>query len=439
MSDPETEQRIRDAIAHLTAAQEDEALAGLIAAWGASRSRALAAAIEQLDAHVVARRPPPPTGGTNKHEAWMAALDAASEGSISMLMDSVVDTQPRSSLAKLRRLGARPPDPRISSRVWAWLRDVPIPGSAGRQFYVECARVLIAVDDDRFDDAIANAVVADHTTGSYTKARLRKVGARTAFKALQDLEAHVQGRGPHPEPSPNVAAALSELETAIRAAIGRAAGEIASEQSLLEAVYADPGADEPRQVYADFLLERGDPRGELIALQIARARTSAGPTRRERSLLVKYGDAICGELEPWILKSGRQFRRGFLAACRYKDDRLSKPSLGLAGWATVEEVDVGPHVYVSGVFELLTQPHMRALRAVHGITDSELFKLCRHDRPLPIERIHLRRCPQIDALIRPLRRSKALPMLRQLDLRDLPNRDGLARIRAELGDDIEVL
>lgn len=434
-----TEQSIVDAIARLAAGEEDEALTRLIAAWGADRSRALAELIDQLDAHVVARRPPPPTGGTNKHDAWMAALDAASEGSMSMLMDSVIDAQPSSSLARLRRLATRPPDPRLSSRVWSWLRDVPIPGSAGRPFYVECARALIEIDDDRFDDAIANALVADHTTGSYTRARLRKVGVRTAFKALEELAAHVQARAPHPEPSPSVLAALSELEAAVRAAVGRAAGEVASEQSLLEAIYAEPESDEPRMVYADFLLERGDPRGELIALQIERARTGHDPTRRERSLVKKYGDAICGELEPWVLKSGREFNRGFLTGCRYKDGKLGQPSVGLAGWATVEEIDVGPHVFASGVFDLLTQPHMRVVRVVRGISETDLVKLCGHDRPLAIERIHVRGYGQIDTLIDPLRRSTALPKLRQLDLRDLHNRDGLDRLRTALGDDIEVL
>ena len=41
------------------------------------------------------------------------------------------------------------------------------------------------------------------------------------------------------------------------------------ESRLLAAVLADPGSDAPRQVYADWLQERGDPRGELIELQLA--------------------------------------------------------------------------------------------------------------------------------------------------------------------------
>src|SRR5207249_8646914 len=63
--------------------------------------------------------------------------------------------------------------------------------------------------------------------------------------------------------------------------------------SLRAAVYADPGADEPRAMYADYLMSRGDPRGELVALQLGRAR--GGPvTDRERTLVERHG-AACTE------------------------------------------------------------------------------------------------------------------------------------------------
>ena len=42
-----------------------------------------------------------------------------------------------------------------------------------------------------------------------------------------------------------------------------------TERYLLEMVHQQPGRDEPRLVYADWLLENDDPRGELIALQCA--------------------------------------------------------------------------------------------------------------------------------------------------------------------------
>ncbi len=47
------------------------------------------------------------------------------------------------------------------------------------------------------------------------------------------------------------------------------------EADLLAAVLARPDDDEPRLVYADWLQERDDPRGELIALQIQLTRMPA--------------------------------------------------------------------------------------------------------------------------------------------------------------------
>jgi len=377
-------------------------------------------------------------GGTSKHAAWLAALDQAPVGSQSRLMDVALDGPPRYSLRKLERMAELPPDPRVASRVWSWLRDVPIPGTGGRPFYRACARVLIQIDDDRFDDAIATALTSDHTTGSYTVARLRRVGVRTALQALRDLAAHVEARGYHPDPTAEEAAVIAELDAAVTVAVRRAATSVASEESLLAAVFADPAADEPRLVYADLLQERGDPRGELIALQIERARGGGKPSRQERSLIKKYGEAIVGALEPYVLKSGREFRRGFLAACRYKDETRGNPSVGLPGWATVEAIDVSPHVFVSGTYELLSQPHMKVLERVRGMTHQDFVKLCGCPRPLPITSLHLRRA-DIARMIEPLRKSVAFPDLRTIDLRDVADRSEIERLRTAVGSGVEVL
>lgn len=59
------------------------------------------------------------------------------------------------------------------------------------------------------------------------------------------------------------------------------------DQALFDAVAADPEADEPRQAYADFLCDRGDPRGPFILEQLkAAVRTVSGlPVRPEAKVL----------------------------------------------------------------------------------------------------------------------------------------------------------
>jgi uncharacterized protein (TIGR02996 family) len=84
--------------------------------------------------------------------------------------------------------------------------------------------------------------------------------------------------------------------------------------ALRDAVYADPSSEEPRAIYADALQARGDPRGELIALQLARAAAGiALPTQRENALERRLADVMPGNLAPWL--EGYELARGFVARC----------------------------------------------------------------------------------------------------------------------------
>src|SRR2546430_17578585 len=66
------------------------------------------------------------------------------------------------------------------------------------------------------------------------------------------------------------------------------------EAAFLDRVCADPDDDAPRLIFADWLDERGDPRGEFIPVQVALAQLSAGDRRRgplldrEAALLARH-------------------------------------------------------------------------------------------------------------------------------------------------------
>src|SRR5579859_5926072 len=68
-----------------------------------------------------------------------------------------------------------------------------------------------------------------------------------------------------------------------------------TDENFLRAIIADPDDDTPRLVYADWLEEHGDPRGEFIRVQCALARLSKSDRRRrklktlEAELLKKHG------------------------------------------------------------------------------------------------------------------------------------------------------
>jgi uncharacterized protein (TIGR02996 family) len=111
----------------------------------------------------------------------------------------------------------------------------------------------------------------------------------------------------------------------------------------LAAIYAQPDDDAPRLVYADALQERGDARGELIALQIRLATEAGEPAMRvrERELLREHGDAWLGELSPIVL-APFAFERGFLAMVTI-DGRKLELVERLAddpSWATIRRVAI---------------------------------------------------------------------------------------------------
>lgn len=80
------------------------------------------------------------------------------------------------------------------------------------------------------------------------------------------------------------------------------------EDALLAAIVAAPEDDAPRLVYADWLLERGDARGEFIRLQVEEAR-SAKWNPRVRQMIEAGWRNLAGELAPFT--NEHAFDRGF--------------------------------------------------------------------------------------------------------------------------------
>ena len=111
----------------------------------------------------------------------------------------------------------------------------------------------------------------------------------------------------------------------------------ARERALLDAIWAEPEAREPRAIYADYLSERGDPRGEYIAIRLA-----ANPDDKQRlrasSLEAAHGGKWLGEARPFVRTWGFDFA-GIVSQVRCEADKL------LAGFAQI--VALGPRLTVT--------------------------------------------------------------------------------------------
>jgi uncharacterized protein (TIGR02996 family) len=169
--------------------------------------------------------------------------------------------------------------------------------------------------------------------------------------------------------------------------------------AFLDAVKEHPEDDTPRLVLADWLEERGDPRGEFLRVHCRLAASPWGDphgedlARRKRELLAAHADDWTAPLAPYILD--RHFRRGLLWV-HTTARKLLGPGLSggdpafQAAWAWVEALtvrdlgDVPPETFASypllaGVARLLLRGNRLGPRGAAALAASpylgRLFQL----------------------------------------------------------------
>jgi uncharacterized protein (TIGR02996 family) len=228
----------------------DDALAD----YARHRSPELARAIELLGRAALAGfTPPKPRTNAEFHAAWqrLARAPASRTWCLDTLIEKLPPDKHDTLCERLDVLGAVPPDPRIAQAL-----------VAAQGF----AAPVVGWVKDKIPPVIARHAATTATLPPAIAARWRKVA---------------------PPPTRDPAA-------------------------LYAAVYAAPDDDGPRAVLADALQEAGDPRGELIALQLREHAGSATPELRDRAqaLIQEHAKAWLGPLRPIIYRA--TMRRGFL-------------------------------------------------------------------------------------------------------------------------------
>lgn len=140
---------------------------------------------------------------------------------------------------------------------------------------------------------------------------------------------------------------------------------MATQTELLERVLDAPDDVHQRQVYADWLSERGDPRGELILLQLEK-RTRAltdEEEARESELLELHGKAWIGRLAN--ITQYLEFDAGFLHACAVREIPEWAPKE--RAWRTVRHLGVQRDA--RRLPELLQSEHLTGLRSLRVADD----------------------------------------------------------------------
>lgn len=343
---------LRAAIDALKIGDRPAALVALLEAWRSARSPAIADAIDRLSAELVVDEKPI---GTKRE--WEAAFDAARPAAFGRLLAALPTGLDRGErLARLRR---RRPDPRVGTVARSWLEDPPVTARQRGLFFPPLIELLAHTNDVRLAP-----VLAAMTTREERAATIRRIGS-IAWRFLLPLAsalASTRVRAIDP-------ALLAELTA--RVDVARPTASVADPAVLHAAVLATPDDDRARAVLGDLLQQKGDPRGEFIALQLARAGTDRAPTAAERKLEKTWGREWLGAIEPSLLKAGVVFERGFVARGRYSAEFHEGEE-----WSTLTHLDLGAATrFGKSSLAVLSSPNLRSLRHVTAMNPADVETL----------------------------------------------------------------
>ncbi len=300
-------------LALLAKGKREEALTGLIATWQASPATEIADAIDAIDTIEMA-----PSAELDT-KAWKKAAKASTAATARGALIRGIHGRTLDDTVACLEVAVTWRDPRVFTVVRELLETLPWTGRRSTGQWRKIFDVLAELGDPR-THALVQTLPPKWTVGeplqTFLPNRLREcvagIGAAVSAPAY---------------------AAIVIAKPAAPASKSKA-----SEAELLAAIYDHPDDDGPRLVYADWLQERSDPRGEFIALQL-RGELDAAATKRERELVKKHGKAWLGPIAK-ALHSEVTWRRGFpvKGIVKLRNQRDVETYCKDASWGTFEEL-----------------------------------------------------------------------------------------------------
>lgn len=304
----------------------NEALAEALVAWRRSRSPALSRLISTLGDRSTDRLPVPDGKGKKVDQAWVDlarnATDAQLSGALAALVTHLKTA--RFSWPIVELLGNRDADPRIATAALALLSDLKrVRHTSGKlvRRLVEC----VERHGDRSHAVLLKPSRIASDAGA-TPTRLANVKKRLLSKG-SEADAELDE--------------LSNVATTAPLSFGQAVTTQGEGDSMLAAVYEEPSDDARRLVYADWLSEQGDPRGEFIQLQFLKKPAKKDAARMD-ALQRKHAFTWYKRIWPALAKDRTQlhgplvFERGFLAAAVvYPPKRPPSDLWNAPEWSTV--------------------------------------------------------------------------------------------------------
>jgi uncharacterized protein (TIGR02996 family) len=319
----------------LDAGDDASALEALLVAWRATRAPRLAELIDLVSERIAAALPAP------ADREWKRIAKQQHATDLPRLVAALPDSR-RHSLTRatqIATLAKWPEDPRLATAMLQELGRGPVVGSSTQTTKHIGVIFLVRVGDVRVLPKLQ--ALGERATSLASVYRLPKISRflQSAFAEACEALREVTPR----EVDTTVCDRIATQLTAATAAA----------DTLMREILANPDDDGPRQVLADQLLERGDPRGEFIALQLS----GADPARAEALRATHYKQWL-GALA--AVGTCDRFERGFPADFTITaGPEQVRNTAGDPLWATIESLMLD---LMELPTELLQHPVMRVKR-----------------------------------------------------------------------------
>jgi uncharacterized protein (TIGR02996 family) len=326
------------------------ALAEIIAAWRIQHHSRIGELAGRISALAGAARPAI-SGKTVKARfaAWLEAEPARDLVDVERLLADPWPTQWRDGEKRFDRIVKWAPDPRVGAFLTRAFVDPPYDSQASYTLRIRLLRHLVSLEDPRSLVAIEKTV--SDFARFYDSARAIQRGMPTwaeAIAQIEKLEPDVEGR-------------IVALEARFASAVRSETSTKKTADEFLAAIYAEPEDIAHKTVFADWLSENGDPRGELIALQLAGQNTP-----RERALIAKFGDdhsTFDWPIAENFKRGTRRYEDGFFAGGQLESRRA--PALDHPGWSHVRAIALESPDYSDTTF-LAQCPRLREVTNIRA-------------------------------------------------------------------------
>jgi uncharacterized protein (TIGR02996 family) len=355
----------------------DALLPDLVAAWRAHRQPEVADLVEGVTATLLADAPRPALPATKRAAdlaAWRELEARRDPLDFPRLMAAARGGSQEDVARQVTALRAWD-HPGLAAGLLALLEQPPYAGLKSRPM-LEVVHAALEVTGDVRLVGPARALAARYlaivnsSTGGWIVDELERIATAVSQRAIPPCTEDAR------RVYDRIAARLPAAHRVARRSSSSAGPSL---EALLALVYTDPDADAPRLVVADALLTRGDARGELIQLQIARATETQTPAQAAREAELATAGALAAWARPLSSSGLCSFERGFPhGIALYK---TAAKSLDAPEWATIRKVEALEKLSTKAALELLDHPILSRVREVAELTAPVFAKLGDASRP----------------------------------------------------------